>query len=117
MNRVIGLAVVAAGALSGCAYYGPPSPYAYFNVPCTPAGVMVVPGSSGTVTPIQPPANANPSAAAPNSVTTAPPPTAVGNNQCIAVVPTYTAYPTYYYYQGYYGPPIYSSVIINNPFH
>jgi hypothetical protein len=114
MNRATGLAIIAAGALGGCAYYGPPSPYAYFNVPCPPA---TAPASSGTITPIPPTASATPPATPNSTAPAAPPPAAIASGQCVAVVPTYTAYPMYYYYPGYFGPPIYSSVVINNPFH
>ncbi|HTP83354.1 MAG TPA: hypothetical protein VMQ11_10435 [Alphaproteobacteria bacterium] len=102
MKKVVGLAIVAAGALGGCAYE-PPPPYAYFPVPCAPAGA--------TVTPTAPPV-----AAAPGPVVTP-----AGPGQCVAVVPTYV-YPAYYpypgyYYPGYYGPPAYGSMFIGGHFH
>ncbi|MBV8537448.1 MAG: hypothetical protein JO128_17750 [Alphaproteobacteria bacterium] len=103
MNKIIGFAIFAAGALGGCTYE-PPAPYAYFPVPCPSAGATVTPTPSGTVTPNPPPAPPAPVQAA------------VSSGQCVAVVPTYTTYPIYYY-QGYYGPPIYSSFGINNPLH
>ena len=116
MNKHIGLAIVAAGALGGCAYEAP-SPYAYFPVPCASAPATVTPAPSGTVSPTQPP-TANSATPAP----TTPPPTnttAAGSGECVAVVPTYS-YPAYYpypgYYPGYYGSPVYGSVFIGGRF-
>jgi hypothetical protein len=124
MNKVIGFAIIAAGVLGGCTYE-PPSPYAYFPVPCAPAtatpspSATVTPAPSATVTPA-PPGTVSPgSAAAPNSPA-GPVETTAGSGQCVAVVPTYT-YPAYYpypgyYYPGYYGPPVYGSVFVGGRF-